>query len=149
MLKKGLSVFENVIVVTLLVILGVIIAISTFELAATIIDMIITHKTEKGYMFLEMSELLSLFSFVLLIVIGLELFETIKFYLDKHIIQADVIMLVALTAIARKVIVLDYSKTDEALLLGIAAIIAALSAGYFLIKAGNRKEIRSKNEKIK
>ena len=147
MLKKSIHIFENIIVVTLLVILGIIVAISTFELAATIIDMVLSHKGEKGYMFLEMNELLSLFSFVLLIVIGLELFETIKFYLNKHIIQADVIMLVALTAIARKVIVLDYAKTDQSLLIGIAAIIAALSAGYYFIKAGNRGEIKIKNEK--
>jgi uncharacterized membrane protein (DUF373 family) len=81
-----------------------------------------------------MQELLQLFSFILLIVIGLELFETIKYYLDKHKIQAEVILLVALTAIARKVIVLDYANYEKDMIIGIAATILALSAGYYFIK---------------
>ncbi len=142
MLDRIFHHFERIIVLILLALMGLIITISTFELSASIIDSMINNKADKGYMSLNISELLELFSFILLIVIGLELFETIKYYLNKHIIQAEFILLVALTAIARKVIVLDYSKADERLLLGIAATIIALSTGYFLIK---RADARIKN----
>jgi uncharacterized membrane protein (DUF373 family) len=142
MLDRIFHHFERIIVLILLALMGLIITISTFELSASIIDSMINNKADKGYMLLNISELLELFSFILLIVIGLELFETIKYYLNKHIIQAEFILLVALTAIARKVIVLDYSKADERLLLGIAATIIALSTGYFLIK---RADARIKN----
>jgi uncharacterized membrane protein (DUF373 family) len=142
MLDRIFHYFERIIVLILLALMGLIITISTFELSASIIDSMINNKSDKGYMLLNISELLELFSFILLIVIGLELFETIKYYLNKHIIQAEFILLVALTAIARKVIVLDYSKADERLLLGIAATIIALSTGYFLIK---RADARIKN----
>ncbi|HBH47554.1 MAG TPA: phosphate-starvation-inducible E-like protein [Bacteroidales bacterium] len=142
MLDRIFHHFERIIVLILLALMGLIITISTFELSASIIDSMINNKSDKGYMSLNISELLELFSFILLIVIGLELFETIKYYLNKHIIQAEFILLVALTAIARKVIVLDYSKADERLLLGIAATIIALSTGYFLIK---RADARIKN----
>jgi len=138
MLNRVFHSFERFIVLILLFLLGIIILISTFELVVSIVLQIVNHNMEDGLMFLQMQELLELFSFILLIVIGLELFETIKYYLSKHLIQADFILLVALTAIARKVIVLDYSKTDNGLILGIAATILALSIGYYLIKRADR-----------
>lgn len=89
-------------------------------------------------MFLDSNDLLHLFSFVLLIIIGLELFEAIKQYLNKHILQAEIILIVALTAIARKVIVLDYSKTEPLVIVGIALLIISLATSYFLIKRANK-----------
>lgn len=130
--------FEKFIVVTLLFLMGIIILISTFELVVSIVTQIANHDKADGLMFLQKQELLELFSFILLIVIGLELFETIKLYLNKHRIQADFILLIALTAIARKVIVIDYSKIDNFLVLGMAAMVLALSVGYYLIKRADK-----------
>ena len=141
MLDKIFHYFERIIVLTLLALLGVIIIISTIELVASIVTEILNHDKTDGFLFLDMQDMLQLFSFILLIVIGLELFETIKYYLNKHSIQADFILLVALTAIARKIIVLDYAKTDSILLLGPAATILALSVGYFLIKRADKKKL--------
>lgn len=146
LLEKIFHYFEKIIVLTLLFLMGVIIVISTFELVVSIISQITDHNQEDGLMFLQMHELLELFSFILLIVIGLELFETVKYYLNKHKIQAEFILLVALTAIARKVIVIDYSKINNTLLLGIAATILSLSVGYFLIKRADLQERKKKNK---
>jgi uncharacterized membrane protein (DUF373 family) len=148
MLNKILNYFERIIVLILLLLMGIIIIISTIELAITIINEIIFHDKAKGFMFLEMQELLQLFSFILLIVIGLELFETIKFYLNKHRIQAEVILLVALTAVARKIIVIDYSKIDNIFIIGIAATVLALSVGYYLIKRADGISKHKKKENI-
>lgn len=145
MLDKIFHYFERSIVLILLFLMGIIILISTFELFVSIVSQISNHSHEDGLMFLQLQELLELFSFILLIVIGLELFETIKIYLNKHKIQAEFILLVALTAIARKVIVLDYSKVDHILILGIAAIILALSLGYYLIKRADHIKDNKKN----
>ncbi len=46
----------------------------------------------------------------------------------------EVICLVAIVAIARKIIILDVYKLPPLTLLGIAAIILALSIGYFFLK---------------
>lgn len=145
MLDKVFHYFERTIVLILLFLMGVILLISTFELVVTIVNQIASHSREDGLMFLQLQELLELFSFILLIVIGLELFETIKIYLNKHTIQAEFILLVALTAIARKVIVLDYSKVDHMLILGIAATILALSVGYYMIKRADHIKGDNKN----
>ena len=71
---------------------------------------------------------------------GLELIETIKVYLVEESIHIEIICLVAIVAVARKVIILDLYKLPPVSLLGIAAIILALTIGYyFLKKALNEK----------
>ena len=70
----------------------------------------------------------------MMILIGLELIETIKIYLVDESVHVEIICLVAIVAVVRKVIVLDVYKLPPVTLLGIAAIILALSIGYFFIK---------------
>ena len=48
--------------------------------------------------------------------------------------HAQIVMAVAIIAIARKVIILDVKELSGLALVGIAAIILALSIGYYLIK---------------
>jgi uncharacterized membrane protein (DUF373 family) len=135
-----LDYFEKFIIIVLLLVTGGIILISTFELVVTIVHDITTlSKDDKSLMFLNSSDLLNVFSFVLLVVIGLELFETIKYYLSRHILQAEIILVVALTAIARKVIILDYDKQEPLTIIGVALLVFALAISYFLIKRANRE----------
>ncbi len=77
-------------------------------------------------------ELFDLFGYFLLVLIGLELLETIKAYLEKNEFHVEIIILVAIIAISRKVILLGTAPADE--LVGIALIIIALCGGYYLIR---------------
>jgi len=84
---------------------------------------------------LENPELIELFGYFLLVLIGLELLETIKAYLERREFHVEIIILVAIIAIARKVILLGHATPGE--LIGIALIIIALCGGYYLLrKAG-------------
>jgi len=47
---------------------------------------------------------------------------------------------VAIIAIARKVIILDLKEVDGQSLIGIACIIIALTAGYFLMKRSQSRD---------
>lgn len=85
---------------------------------------------------LDSDELFNLLGYFLLVLIGLELLETIKAYLDKREFHVEIIVLVAIIAIARKVILLDVTTPDE--LIGIALIIIALCGGYYLIRRAGR-----------
>lgn len=146
-MNKIIRYFENAVVLSLMAILGIIIAITTYELVVMLILEIIDNSEENKLLFLNIKDLFEAFSFILFIVIGLELFETLKVYLKKHVIPAEVILLVALTAIARKIIILDYDKYDGIVYLGIAAIVVSLSFGYFLIKkSGKPKKNKKENE---
>lgn len=85
---------------------------------------------------LAVSELLELFGFFLLVLIGLELLHTIKTYALEHVIHAEVVLVVALIAIARKVIILDIKEVPALTLIGLGVIILALCGGYYYFKKG-------------
>jgi uncharacterized membrane protein (DUF373 family) len=74
------------------------------------------------------------FSGVLMVLLGLELLETLKTYFSERHIRIEVILVVAMIAVGRHVIRVDFGHTDGFTLLGLAGLILALSAGYFLVK---------------
>jgi len=123
--------FEKIIVRVLVVLMAFVLLLSTVELAWVIIKDIITPPI----LLLEIDELLEIFGLFMLVLIGIELLETIaKTYMAESVDHAQIVMAVAIIAIARKVIILDVKDLSGLALVGIAAIILALSIGYYLIK---------------
>lgn len=131
-MEKFLKKFERFIVITLLGMMALVVLLSVVELAVLIFEQLIIPP----FMLLDMGKLLKIFSFFLIVLIGLELIEVIKVYLVDEQVHVEVIFLVAIIAVARKVIVLDVNELDPLILIGVAAIILALSGGYYLLKQG-------------
>jgi uncharacterized membrane protein (DUF373 family) len=78
------------------------------------------------------------FAGVLLIVLGLELLETLRVYFMHHRVRLEFILVVAIIAVGRHVINFDFEHATGATIAGIAALIVALTAGYYLVrKAGS------------
>jgi len=126
LLKK----FERIIVIALIAMMALTILLATIELAWLIIKDVITPPI----ILLEINELLDIFGLFLLVLLGIELISTLKTYLIENVVHVEVVFAVALIAIGRKVIILDIKEISSLSLLGIAAIIIALSVGYFLVK---------------
>lgn len=74
------------------------------------------------------------FAGILLILIGLELIETVRAYLHGHRVRLEIVLIVAVIAVARHILDIDLKSANGVTLLGIAALILALTAGYFLIR---------------
>jgi uncharacterized membrane protein (DUF373 family) len=74
------------------------------------------------------------FSGVLLIVLGLELLETLRVYFTQHRVRLEIILVVAIIAVGRHVINLDFHHIDGASIAGIAALVIALTGGYYLVR---------------
>jgi uncharacterized membrane protein (DUF373 family) len=130
--------FQKIIILVLVVLMALVLLLSTVELAWVIIKDIITPPI----LILEIDELLEIFGLFMLVLIGIELLDTIaKTYMAESVDHAQIVMAVAIIAIARKVIILDVKDLSGLALVGIAAIILALSIGYFLIK---KKEVVEK-----
>jgi uncharacterized membrane protein (DUF373 family) len=82
--------------------------------------------------------LLDIFGYFLLVLIGVELVETLKAYVRKDVIHVRVVLEVALIAMARKVIIEEPNSVPSLALFGIAALILALGiASYFERQAKN------------
>jgi uncharacterized membrane protein (DUF373 family) len=83
--------------------------------------------------------LIEIFGMFLNILIALELLENITAYLKKHVVQVELVIVTALIAVARKLIIFDFSKASGIDLIGLATAGFALSISYWLIHRMNRK----------
>ena len=127
---KFLKGFERVVIISLIVMMVLVILLATIDLAWVIIKDI----TTKPVFLLNINELLEIFGFFLLVLIGIELLETIKAYLFENVVHVEIVIEVALIAIARKVIILDVEKYSHLTLYGIAALIVAIAVAIYTVK---------------
>jgi uncharacterized membrane protein (DUF373 family) len=134
-MNRLLKLFEKVVVLSLIAMMALIILLSTVELGWIILKDMITPP----YVLPGIIELLDIFGFFLLILIGIELLETIRAYLVEHVVHVEVVLEVALIAVARKVIILDIGEYSSLTILAIAALILALSVAFFLERRGRRR----------
>lgn len=124
--------FKRALIVVIILLLAFVLLLATVELVYVIAKDIISPP----FLLLELDELLEIFGVFMLVIIGIELFESItKTYLKEGLDHVRVVLAVAMIAIARKVIILDVKEVSTPTMLGIAAIILALSIGYYLSKA--------------
>jgi len=84
--------------------------------------------------------LIELFGLFLNILIALELLENITAYLEKNVIQVELVIVTSLIAVARKLIILDLAKTSGIQLVGLAIAIFALSISYWIVRGSNNKQ---------
>ena len=79
--------------------------------------------------------------------IGVELLETIRAYLNEHEVHVEIVLEVALIAVARKVVIIDVKEYSPDTLLAIAAIVLSLAGAYYLQKwARNRRDFSTGNK---
>ena len=118
---------QAVIVRVLMVMLLVVVVLSTAHLGV-----LIAEELWKPPRFLiAVQGLLELFGYFLLVLIGVELLETLRGYIRNKEIRLRLVLEVALIAAARKVIILEPSATPALTLFGIAALIFALGVAYY------------------
>ena len=85
-------------------------------------------------MLLDINELLKIFGFFLMILIGLELVETLKVYFVEEMVHVEVVFLIPIIAITRKIIILDLETTEALSLVNIACIILGRSGSIIFSK---------------
>jgi uncharacterized membrane protein (DUF373 family) len=83
--------------------------------------------------------LLEIFGYFLLVLIGVELLETLKAYVRKDVIHVRVVLEVALIAMARKFIIEEPNNVPSLTLFGIAALISCLGHCVLFRAAGETR----------
>ncbi|MBN1849549.1 MAG: phosphate-starvation-inducible PsiE family protein [Deltaproteobacteria bacterium] len=126
---KYLEKVERMIVVSLLFMMLLVVILSTVDLGWVTIKDVITPPV----ILLDIDEMLEVFGMFLLVLIGLELLETVKMYFNKKSVHVEVVFTVAMIAIARKVIILNIQEVASLTLIGIGVIIVALAVGHYLL----------------
>jgi len=85
--------------------------------------------------------LIKLLDRLLLIFIALEVLQNVTAYLRDQVVQIELVLLTALTAVARKVIVLPPGTENKpALMAGFGVIVVGLAAAYWLVRLARRPQ---------
>ena len=94
-------------------------------------------------------EILATFGAFMAVLIAIEIFINITVYLRDDIIHVKIVMATALMAIARKVIILDFSVVTPDYILATAALVFAMGIGYWLVvkNADARSVLHSEAER--
>jgi uncharacterized membrane protein (DUF373 family) len=127
---------QKFIAVVLGVLLIIVVVLSTVDLAVLIAQAI----WKPPRFLIPVQGLLEIFSFFLLILIGVELLETLRAYVKKDVIHVRLVLEVALIAIARKVIILEPDNVSAPTLFGMAALILALGVAFFFERKMQNEE---------
>ena len=130
---KFLDKVRKYIAIALLSLMAIIVVSATLEVAY---EITVSMFEPPGF-FIGVEDLFGVFGLFLMVLIGLELMTSIQMYLEHNSIHAELMLLVAITAITaitRKIVILDASQIDPMIMFGIGAVIIALALGYYLVR---------------
>ena len=122
--------FETILLIGILLALSVTLLLAFIDIAHVIYAKIMAPPA----FIVDAQGLMELFSLILILLIGLELIETVKTYLEEGAVHVELVLLVAIIAIARKVVVWDFDKHSHTELYSLAVMVLALAVSYFLVK---------------
>ena len=81
--------------------------------------------------------LLKIFGMFLNVLIALELMENVTAYLRQHSVQLELVVITALTAVARKIVIFDTKADGD--IAGLAIAVLCLSISYWVVRSKNQK----------
>jgi uncharacterized membrane protein (DUF373 family) len=128
--------FETVVVGALQAMVMIVIAIAFFELVWLFYVGVTERLVEVRDVFDLQAAVQRAFAGVMLVLLGLEILETLKVFNAEHRVRAELIVIVAIIAVARHIIQIDFEHMDAWRLLAIGALVLALTSGYYLLKRG-------------
>ncbi|MDW7731327.1 MAG: phosphate-starvation-inducible PsiE family protein [Methanolobus sp.] len=128
-LMKHINSFQRLIVWIIILMMVVTILSATIEIGWIILYDLITPPV----FLLDVNQILDIFSLFFIVIIGIELLETIKMILEESMMNVDVIILVGLTAVVRKILIIDIKETEPMFLVGMGVLIVALAVTYYLV----------------
>lgn len=141
MLLKLLKSVDRFIIASLVVMMTLVLIFASVDLGWMLIRDLFFHQP---MLLLSVDELLDIFGLFMLVLIGIELVQTVvSAYMMQESSHVEVVLSVAIIAIARKVIILDVKNLPPLTLIGIGAVTICLCAGYYLlrkVRMGNRNK---------
>jgi len=125
---------ERLIAGVLLLLMFLVVAVTTVRLAIDFVGALVGVEIDISTFLVTQERFFDILGLFLAVLIGLELLETVVVYFSEHSLHAEVVVLVALVALARKIVLLDLGYYEPLTILGLSALTMALGATYFLLK---------------
>jgi uncharacterized membrane protein (DUF373 family) len=124
--------FESFVALVLTFVIALIILIALLRLSTSVVTGLLLGALDP----LDHGVFQIVFGEILTLLIALEFNHTLQYVVrrEQSIIQTKVVILIALLAVARKLIILDLREIDGSQLLGLAAVTLALAVAYWLMR---------------
>ena len=140
--------FEHACILVLSALIALIIALAIWNLLLKIaINLLASTLDPTDYTVFQ-----GLFGMIFTVIIALEFKRSLLVLAERvdSVVQVRAVLLIALLAVVRKLILLDVKTTDALQLLALAAAIVALGAAYWMVRDQDRRrdEARSRRTPI-
>lgn len=131
---QRLEQFEGLLAKVLSVVMLVVIVVIVADLFIYLWSALKVTPAE-GFFGATLSQIFGLFLSVL---IALEILENITAYLKEHVVHVELVIATALTAVGRKLVILDLEKISGVSLIGLAAAVLSLAVSYLIVRNSHR-----------
>ena len=140
---RAITAFERALAKVLSIVLTAVLVVSALQLliflGSDLLDLSVNW-TGEG--------LIRLLDQVLVILIALEVLQNLTAYMREHVVQIELVLVTALTAVARKVIVMPPGvQKTPADLIGLGAAVLSLAGAYWLVRESHFKRLPSRRER--
>jgi uncharacterized membrane protein (DUF373 family) len=131
--------FEHAVVLALTALISVIIVAAVWKLALKIVFGLVLSDT---FDLTDLAAFQSVFGMIFTVIIAVEFKRTLLLVSERtdSVVQVRAVILIALLAVVRKLIILDISPGDAPQLLALAVATLALGAVYWLVRDQDRRE---------
>jgi len=131
--------FEHAVILVLTLLIAIVVALAVWNLVLKILLSIIASG---GFDPSDYAVFQALFGMIFTVIIALEFKRSLLVVAERRqsIVQVRTVILLALLAIVRKLIILDLATTEAMHLFALAAAILALGVVYWLIRDQDRRE---------
>ena len=129
--------FEHVIILILSGLIAVIVAFATWNLALKVFVSVFSTRFDPT----DYEVFQAIFGMIFTVIIALEFKRSLLVLAErqKSIVQVRTVILIALLAVVRKLIILDPASDEAAHLFALAATTLALGASYWLVARGDSR----------
>ena len=131
--------FEHAVVVILAALISVIIVAAVWKLA---VKVLVSLVLSNSFDLTDLAEFQSVFGMVFTVIIALEFKRTLVLVTERteSVVQVRAVILIALLAIVRKLIILDIAPGDAPQLLALAVATLSLGGVYWLVQDQDKRE---------
>jgi uncharacterized membrane protein (DUF373 family) len=131
--------FEHAVILVLTLLISIVVALAVWNLVLKILLSIVASR---GFDPSDYAVFQALFGMIFTVIIALEFKRSLLVVAERRqsIVQVRTVILLALLAIVRKLIILDLATTDSMQLFALAAAILALGVVYWLVRDQDRRE---------
>jgi uncharacterized membrane protein (DUF373 family) len=131
--------FEHIIISIVIALIAIVIVSAVWSLAVKVLSSLILSRSFDPTDHVVFQ---NVFGMIFTVIIGLEFKRSLLLVTERKetVVQVRAVILIAMLAIVRKLIILDIDTTAASQLLALAAAILSLGAVYWLVRDQDRRE---------